>query len=213
MRPPACTPQPEVSGRLPLRPAGPAPRPHRLGLRLVLILLSHHGLSAATIAGLLGCDQTTVRRWIHRYNTHGPDGLADRPRAGRPRRGSHRLGQRLCRLLAQPKAWTIARRWQRLGRPAISQRTLRRRVREVASWRRPRLVAKGDPDRDQVLAELRHTIAELPDGAVVLAEDETHVNLLPWIRSTWIANGYRPAGDSWHQPAPHDLRRGRPAHR
>src|SRR5215216_4435636 len=83
MRPPACTPQPEVSGRLPLRPAGPAPRPHRLGLRLVLILLSHHGLSAATIAGLLGCDPATVRRWIHRYNTHGPDGLADRPRAGR----------------------------------------------------------------------------------------------------------------------------------
>src|SRR5215218_2415197 len=68
---------------------------------------------------------------------------------------------------------------------------LRRRVREVASWRRPRLVAKGDPDRDQVLAELRHTIAEPPDGAVVLAEDETHVNLLPWIRSTWIANGCR----------------------
>jgi hypothetical protein len=36
---------------------------------------------------------------------------------------------------------------------------------------------------------LHHTIAELPDGAVVLAEDETHVNLLAWIRSTWIANG------------------------
>jgi hypothetical protein len=32
--------------------------------------------------------------------------------------------------------------------------TLRRRVREVAGWRRPRLVAKGDPDRDQVLAHL-----------------------------------------------------------
>jgi hypothetical protein len=62
-------------------------------------------------------------------------------------------------------------------------------VREVAAWRRPRLVAKGDPDRDQVLAGLRHTIAELPDGAVVLAEDETHINLLPWVRSTWIAHG------------------------
>jgi transposase len=110
-----------------------------------MILLSHHGLSAVTIAGLLGCDPATVRRWIHRYDGHGASGLSDRPRAGRPRLGSPRLGQRIRRLLAQPKAWTVPRLWQQLGRPAISQRTLRRCVREVAAWRRPRLVAKGDP--------------------------------------------------------------------
>jgi transposase len=101
------------------------------------------------------------------------------------------LGVRIRRLLAQPLAWTIPRLWQRLGRPAISRRTLHRRVREVACWRRPRLVAKGDPDRDQVLAGLRQTIATLRPGAVVLAEDETHLNLLPWVRATWIANGTR----------------------
>jgi DDE superfamily endonuclease len=77
------------------------------------------------------------------------------------------------------------------GLPAISSRTLRRRVREVAGWRRPRLVAKGDPDRDQILADLRQTIAVLPEGAVVLAEDETHINLLPWVRATWIVRGTR----------------------
>jgi transposase len=165
--------------------------PHRIAYRLVMILLSHHGLPAATIAGLLGCDPATVRRWIHRYNTYGTDGLGDRPRAGRPRRGSARLGQRIRRLLAQPQAWTIGRLWAQLGRPAISQRTLRRRVRQVACWRRPRLVAKGDPDRDQVLAELHQQLRDLPDGAVVLAEDETHVNLLPWVRATWIPHGTR----------------------
>jgi transposase len=42
-----------------------------------MILLSHQGWTAAAIAGLLGCDPATVRRWIHRYNTHGTDGLAD----------------------------------------------------------------------------------------------------------------------------------------
>lgn len=26
---------------------------------------------------------------------------------------------------------------------------------------------------------------------MVLAEDETHVNLLPWVRATWIATGSR----------------------
>jgi hypothetical protein len=101
-----------------------------------------------------------------------------------PRLGSPRLLQRIRRLLAQPKAWTIPRLYQRLGRPAMSLATLGRRVREVACWRRPRLVAKGDPDRGLILAELRQAIAGLPDGAVVLAEDETHINLLPWVRAT-----------------------------
>jgi len=73
----------------------------------------------------------------------------------------------------------------------MSLRTLHRRVGEVAAWRRPRLVAKGDPDRDQALAALRQAIRDLPEGAVVLAEDETHVNLLPWVRATWIAHGIR----------------------
>jgi hypothetical protein len=43
----------------------------------------------------------------------------------------------------------------------------------------------------QILAELRQTIAELPDGSVVLAEDETHINLLTWVRATWIPIGQR----------------------
>jgi transposase len=165
--------------------------PHRVGARLVIILLSCRGWSPATIAELLGCDPATVRRWIHRYNQDGAAGLADRPRAGRPRLGSPRLGDRLRRLLAEPTAWTVGRLWKRLGCPAMSLRTLHRRVAEVASWRRPRLVAKGDPDRDRTLAALHQAISDLPTGAVVLAEDETHVNLLPWVRATWIPHGSR----------------------
>jgi transposase len=165
--------------------------PQRVGLRLVMILLSCRGWPPAAIAELLGCHPATVRRWIHRYNTHGTAGLADQARPGRPRVGSPRLGERIRRLLAQPTAWTVGRLYQRLGRPAMSLRTLHRRVREVACWRRPRLVAKGDPNRDQVLADLHQQLEDLPDGAVVLAEDETHINLLPWVRATWIAHGCR----------------------
>jgi transposase len=156
-----------------------------------MILLSHHGMAAATIAELLGCDPATVRRWIHRYNTHGVDGLTDRPRAGRPRLGSPRLGERIRQLLRQSKAWTIGRLWSQLGRPAISQRTLRRRVRQVAGGRGPRVGPRGPPDRDQLLAALQQQLRDLPEGAVVLAEDETHINLLPWVRATWIARGQR----------------------
>ena len=191
MRPPSVYANPTCPAGCPCDLLALLHGPHRVALRLLMILLSHHRLPAATIADLLGCDPATVRRWIHRYNAHGTSGLADQPRAGRPPLGSPGLGERIRRLLAQPKAWTIGRLWSQLGRPAISQRTLRRRVREVAHWRRPRLVAKGDPDRDQTLAELHQQLRDLPAGAVVLAEDETHVNLLPWVRATWIAHGAR----------------------
>jgi transposase len=162
-----------------------------VGLRLVMILLSQQGWTAAAIAEVLGCDPRTVRRWVHRYNQQGTSGLADRPRPGRPRLGSRRLPARIRRLLGHPKAWTIGRLHRSLGRPAMSLRTLHRRVGEVACWRRPRLVAKGDPDRDQVLAGLHQQLGDLPAGAVVLAEDETHVNLLPWVRATWVVAGTR----------------------
>jgi transposase len=165
--------------------------PHRIACRLLMIQLSQQGWPASQIADLLGYDPSTVRRWIHRYQQHGSTGLADRPRSGRPRLGSPKLGRRILRLLGQPKAWTIGRLYQRLGRPAISPRTLHRRVREIACWRRPRLIAKGDPDRDQILAHLHQQLRDLPDGAVLLAEDETHINLLPWVRSTWIPRGQR----------------------
>ena len=125
--------------------------PHRIACRLLMILLSQQGLAASHIADLLGYDPATVRRWIHRYHQHGTGGLADRPRSGRPRLGSARLAQRILTTLGQPKAWTIARLWHATGRPPISLRTLHRRVRQVANWRRPRLVAKGDPDRDRIL--------------------------------------------------------------
>jgi transposase len=191
MRPPSVYANPACPAADPCDLLGLLHGPHRVGCRLVMILLSQQGLSAAQIADLLGYDSATVRRWIHRYHTHGTGGLADRPRSGRPRLGSPRLGQRIRRLLAEPKAWTIGRLYQRLGRPAISLRTLHRRVREVAAWRRPRLVARGDPDRDQILADLHQHIRDLPTGAVVLAEDETHINLLPWVRATWILRGQR----------------------
>src|SRR6266511_221486 len=178
MRPPSVYAKPSCPAADPCDLLRLLHGPHRLACRLLMVLLSQQGWTAAQISDLLGYDPGTVRRWIHRYQRHGASALADRPRAGRPRLGSPTLAQRILRLLQQPGAWTIPRLWQRLGRPAISLRTLHRRVAEVAAWRRPRLVAKGDPDRDQVLADLHRHLRGLPAGAVVLAEDETHVTLL-----------------------------------
>jgi hypothetical protein len=46
--------------------------------------------------------------------------------------GPHRIGLRLVMILLSQQGG---------GRPAMSLRTLHRRAREVAAWRRPRLVA------------------------------------------------------------------------
>jgi transposase len=166
-------------------------RQWRVATRGVMILLSAAGMSAAQIGEVLRYDPRTVRRWIARHDLEGLAGLPDRPRCGRPRLGSLGLGERIRRLLATPKAWTTARIWRALGRPPISLRTCYRRVREQARWCRPRLVAKSDPDHDQICASIRQRITSLPPGSVVLAEDETHLDLLARIRACWMTTGLR----------------------
>ena len=92
-----------------------------------MVRLSLRGLTPPQVAVLLDCDPATVRRWIRRFND---EGLADRPRCGRP------------------GPWTRPRIRRHLGYPQVSMRTLYRRVRLVAIWRRPKLTARGDPDLD-----------------------------------------------------------------
>ncbi|WUJ03163.1 helix-turn-helix domain-containing protein [Actinoplanes sp. NBC_00393] len=156
--------------------------PWRTATRMVIVVLSAAGSSASEIADLLQYDPATVRRLIARHQHEGLAGLPERPR-----KGSRRLGQRIGRLT--PKAWTTARLWRALGRPQISLSTLRRRIREQARWCRPRLIAKSDPHHDQICADIRTRITALPTGSVVLAEDETHLDLLPRLRSCWMRPG------------------------
>jgi transposase len=54
--------------------------------RARIIALSWDGLAVPAIAGQLGCHPKKVRRWLHRFNADGIDGLGDRPGAGRRRR-------------------------------------------------------------------------------------------------------------------------------
>jgi transposase len=164
----------------------------RQAARAVMVLLSLHGLPPVQIAALLECHPATVRRWIGRFNAEGLAGLADRPRCGRPRLGGKRLARRIAALLERPGPWTLGRIGRYLGRPQVSVRTLYRRVRQVAIWRRPKLTARGDPYHDHVVAGIVARLIELPRRAVVLAEDETHLNWLPHVRASWTPRGTRP---------------------
>jgi transposase len=166
--------------------------PWRQATRAVMVLLSLHELTAAQIAVLLECHPGTVRRWIGRFNAEGLAGLADRPRPARPRLGGRRLTRRIAALLGRPGPWTLPRIRRYLGWQEVSMRTLYRRVRLVAIWRRLKLTARGDPYHDHVVAQTVARLLELPCRAVVLAEDETHLNLLPHVRASWTLRGRRP---------------------
>jgi transposase len=164
----------------------------RQATRAVMILLSVQGLAPGQVAELLDCHPATVRRWIGRFNAEGLAGLTDRPRSGRPPLGGRQLPGRITALLQRPGPWTLPRIRRYLGCPQVSARTLYRRVRLVAIWRRPKLVARGDPDHDHVVAGIVARLLDLPRRSVVLAEDETHLNLLPHVRASWTLRGARP---------------------
>ena len=164
----------------------------RQATRAVMILLSLHELPPAQIAALLDCHPSTVRRWISRFNAEGTAGLADQPRPGRPPLSGRLLTSRIAALLARPGPWTLPRIRRYLGWPQVSPRTLYRRVRLVAIWRRPKLTARGDPDHDHAVACIMARLLELPRRAVVFAEDETHLNLLPHVRASWTLRTARP---------------------
>jgi transposase len=66
--------------------AGARHAPADWSQRARIITLSWDGLTVPAIAARIGCHQNTVRRWLHRFNAAGLDGLGDRPGAGRKRR-------------------------------------------------------------------------------------------------------------------------------
>ena len=68
------------------RLAGARHAPADWSERAQVIALSWDGLGVAEIAAKAGCHANTVRRWLHRFNAAGLDGLGDRPGAGRRRR-------------------------------------------------------------------------------------------------------------------------------
>jgi len=140
--------------------------------RILMICLAMAGHAPEEIAGVVLYHPRTARRWPERCTQEGLPGRPDRPRLG-----SLQLRHRLIRCLAQPRQW-ITSRIRRNLRLYLSVRTVRRRLREVATWRRPRLIAKGDPKGKQRWAKVRQAIAAFWAGAVVRAEDGCHIDLL-----------------------------------
>ena len=82
----ARPPQDDGEARKIRRLAGARHAPADWSERARIVALSWDGLGVAGIAARIGCHENKVRRWLHRFNAAGLDGLGDRPGAGRKRR-------------------------------------------------------------------------------------------------------------------------------
>ncbi|GGZ24898.1 hypothetical protein GCM10010300_80510 [Streptomyces olivaceoviridis] len=76
--------------------------PRDLVLRARMVELSWSGQRVPTIADELRCSPKTVRRWLHRFNRLGLDGLEDLGGQGRKRRITETERSRIIGLVRQP---------------------------------------------------------------------------------------------------------------
>jgi transposase len=77
--------------------------------RARIIMLSWDGLEVAAIAAEVGCHENTVRRWLHRFNAAGIDGLGNRPGCGRKRRITEAERSRIIALARSAPPGQLAR--------------------------------------------------------------------------------------------------------
>lgn len=128
-----------------------ATRHARVYRRVEAVLFVAEGCSISESARRVRAARTSVERWVRRYLAgREATALSDEPRAGRPRAAVRLTKRRLAAALERdPRTlgyrattWTVALLARYFGERlacAISQRTLRRRLRECGyRWKRPR---------------------------------------------------------------------------
>lgn len=175
----------------------------RVALRAQMVLLNSRGYTVPQIAAIFEVGEDVVRTWLHRYQQEGADGLADRPRPGRPPRD--RLARQIVDTQMQnsPRAnglvqacWTVGLLAAFLAarfRLVLSGTSVRRHL-QAGGWRwaRPRLdvathAPTGQRKEDPAAAvKLRVLARALASAAVVLYLDESELQLLPVVRAMWM---------------------------
>jgi transposase len=176
-----------------------------------MILLSHQHRSVPTIAQLFETNAKTVRYWLKRFNQHGPAGLHDEPRSGRPRKVNPTVAGRLAQLVANDPQqagyvatfWTVAMLvlslFQQLG-VRLAPGSVRSALHEIGlRWGRPRLTMplKVDPEKAAKQWALVQAVLAAGPTTVVLYADEARVHLLPILRALW-----HPVGQQLRIPTP-----------
>jgi hypothetical protein len=79
----------------------------RVARRMLAIANALDGMSREAAAVSAGMDRQTLRDWVIRYYEHGLDGLADRPREGRPAQAGFEPAEG-CGVLLEPGLFRIS---------------------------------------------------------------------------------------------------------
>lgn len=177
----------------------------RVAERAQMVLLSTRGYPVKQIAEIFEVGEDVVRQWLHRFQQHGPDGLADCPRPGRP--PTDRLARQIVdtQMHNSPRAnglvqtgWTVRLLTAFLLRQFhldLSPSSVRRYLHATDwRWARPRLAPathapsgqrQEDPAAAFKLALLAKTLVTATT-ATILYLDECELALLPVVRAMWM---------------------------
>jgi transposase len=125
----------------------------------MILLLAEQGLTISKVAAIVRESGETVRRWAHRYEAEGIDGLSDAPRSGKPAKAGAAYRERLVELVRRrPRAldlpfsmWTAARLADRLAEETglrMSVASIHRLLRSAGlGFGRPQhTISSPDPD-------------------------------------------------------------------
>jgi transposase len=171
----------------------------RVSQRAQMIMLSAQRHTVPKLATLFAMSRATVRFWIRRFNAHGPAGLYDAPRRGRPRKGGPPVLEAIVtKLEDDPRHagylatfWTVAMLGMVLVHQLgvrLSTSTLRGALHRLGlRWGRPRLAMplKVDPDKASKQWVMAKAVVEAGPEAAFVYADESRLQLLPLIRAMW----------------------------
>jgi transposase len=170
----------------------------RLVRRARVALLAEKGLSNEEIATLVGLSSHKVSKWRRRVAAEGVEGLADRPRAGGPRRYGHDERLRVFETACSPPPegethWSVRSLAAAVGigksqtQVILSEADLK--PHQVRSW-----LTSIDPAFETKRAEVCGLYLNPPEGAIVISIDEkTSLQAKEPIRNEIAVQPARPA--------------------
>jgi transposase len=177
----------------------------RVRHRADALLLLAHGRRVEEVADDSGCCTKRIRVWRRRFLADGRDGLADRPRSGRPPALDAAARDLLERALAATPldygypvtTWTLADLADLLGRHGwgVCTTTVARTLRTLGyRYRRPRHDLTHRQDHEAV-ASAQHALRELQKrglagaGFRLISVDECDVHTHPHLAKVWQRRG------------------------
>jgi transposase len=174
----------------------------RVAMRAHIVLLSARGYTVPEIVKIHNTSNTTVYKWFDRFDAQGPEGLYDRPRAGRPPKVTDEVKETLEETLDDPPThqgytftvWTVALLREHIESELgvqVCEDTTRRTLHQLGfRWRRPRWAAeREDPQAAEIMVAIAKAIWNADATTIALIEDETKFRALPPLRNMWMRKG------------------------